>query len=202
MDNLDLEISYGHLSIEFILKKIKSGDMIIPKHQRPYVWDSETQKIYIESLFHDEKQYFPIVLTSQEQILHVQDGRQRIETISKFINGEFMCNDKLFNELSKYDQMVFMSNMLYCEIVKEPSEIQVAKIYKTLNSRNKDDIRFHKFSRIVLRDSHEYHPDTVEYAKIRMRELCPHKDVFSAYVETGLDGGENVVICNFCGKGV
>jgi hypothetical protein len=201
MDNFDLEITYGHMSVEFIMKQIASGNIIITKE--PSVpWDLEKQQTYIESLFFEDQVMHPLVLTSVKQELCVQDGRQRLDAIRKYMNGEFACNDSFYDNLSNYDNTTFLSCMLYCETIMEPTEKQIADVYETLNLRDENMVRIQRFKRIALRDSYLYHPNTVEFAKTKMRDLCPHTEWTSHYIEIGLEDGENVDICDFCGKGL
>jgi hypothetical protein len=201
MDNFDLEITYGHMSVEFIMKQIASGNIIIAKE--PSVpWDLEKQQTYIESLFFEDQVMHPLVLTSVKQELCVQDGRQRLDAIRKYMNGEFACNDSFYDNLSNYDNTTFLSCMLYCETIMEPTEKQIADVYETLNLRDENMVRIQRFKMIALRDSNLYHPNTVEFAKTKMRDLCPHTEWTSHYIEIGLEDGENVDICDFCGKGL
>jgi hypothetical protein len=201
MDNFDLEITYGYMSVEFIIKRIASGDIIIAKE--PSVpWNLEKQQSYIESLFVEDQAMYPLVLTSMEQELCVKDGRQRLDAIRKYMNGEFACNRGLYDKLSNYYKTTFHSCMLYCETIMEPTEEQVVDVYKTLNLRDANIVRFQRFKRIALRDSGLYHPRTVEFAKTKMRDLCPHTETTSCYVEIGLEDGENIDICDLCGKGL
>ena len=201
MDNFDLEITYGHMSVEFIIKRIASGNIIIAKE--PSVpWNLEKQQSYIESLFVEDQAMYPLVLTSVEQELCVQDGRQRLDAIRKYMNGEFACNDSLYDDLSNYDKTTFLSCMLYCETIMEPTDEQVVDVYKTLNLRDANIVRFQRVKRIALRDSGLYDPRTVEFAKTKMRDLCPHTETTSHYIEIGLEDGENIDICDLCGKGL
>ena len=201
MDNFDLEITYGHMSVEFVMKQIASGNIIIAKE--PSVpWDLEKQQTYIESLFVEDQAMHPLVLTSVEQELCVQDGRQRIDAIRKYMNGEFSCNRGLYDNLSNYYKTTFHSCMLYCETIMEPTEKQIADVYETLNLRDENTVRIQRFKRIAFRDSHLYDPRTVEFAKTKMRDLCPHTETTSHYIEIGFEDGENIDICDLCGKGL
>ena len=201
MDNFDLEITYGHMSVEFVMKQIASGNIIIAKE--PSVpWDLEKQQTYIESLFVEDQAMHPLVLTSVEQELCVQDGRQRIDAIRKYMNCEFSCNDSFYDDLSNYDKTTFLSCMLYCETIMDPTEKQIADVYETLNLRDENTVRFQRFKRIALRDSGLYDPRTVEFAKTKMRDLCPHTETTSHYIEIGFEDGENIDICDLCGKGL
>jgi hypothetical protein len=201
MDNFDLEITYENLSVEFIMSRMDSGNIAISKHKREFRWNLETQQSYIESLF-DNKPMHPIVITRENQVMYVQDGKQRLETIRRYMNDGFVCNDSIYSKLSKYDKLTLHSCMLYCEVVNEPTEEQVDEIYKTLNERDDKTIKIQKFRRIAYRDSHLYNPETVEYAKTQLRLLCPHTNVTNHYVECGLEDGQNIPICDDCGKGV
>lgn len=204
MDNFDLDITYGSMSVEFIIKKMNSGDLIIPKTSSETtlpMWNIKTQQSFIESIFHEKKMH-PLVLTTRDQVLYVRDGRQRLETIQRYMDNEFICGDSFYKDLSGYDKTTFLSCMLCCEFVSEPTDAQIDELCKTLNARDADTVRYQKMYRIVNRDSHLYHPDTVEYAKNKLKTLCPHTNVTYHYVELGLDHGGNVAICDNCGKGV
>jgi hypothetical protein len=62
--------------------------LIIPPHQREYRWDLSRQRKFIRSVL---KEYpIPMILMSKDSVgIYIEDGRQRIETLTRFTKNEF-----------------------------------------------------------------------------------------------------------------
>src|SRR6187551_1856736 len=70
-----------------------------PHYQRNYVWDDEKATYFIESILLGTE-IPPLVYYRDGENVEVIDGRQRYETISRFINNEFKLKK---NGLQKLD---------------------------------------------------------------------------------------------------
>ena len=63
-----------------------------PYFQRNYVWDSEKASYFIESILLGTE-IPPLVFFQTQSANEVIDGRQRYETIERFLNDRFLLNE-------------------------------------------------------------------------------------------------------------
>ena len=77
------------LSFNLIVKKIDTGEIVIPVFQRNYVWNMTQASRLIESLLLDLPIPQIFVYLNNEDIMEVIDGQQRILSVKFFIDGEF-----------------------------------------------------------------------------------------------------------------
>lgn len=92
-----------------LVKRLQSGDIVIPKFQRGYVWSLREASRFIESLLFGLP--VPNIFLSVEpdtQRLLVVDGRQRLSTLSYFYEGIWPLSRKEFvirgtGEKGKYE---------------------------------------------------------------------------------------------------
>lgn len=89
------------LKVDNIVKKISSiflnpryADKVNykPYFQRNYVWDSEKASYFIESILLGTE-IPPLVFFQSQSKIEVIDGRQRYETIERFLNDKFVLNE-------------------------------------------------------------------------------------------------------------
>ena len=89
------------LHVDNIVKKISSiflnaryADKVNykPYFQRNYVWDSEKASYFIESILLGTE-IPPLVFFQSQSKIEVIDGRQRYETIERFLNDRFVLNE-------------------------------------------------------------------------------------------------------------
>lgn len=97
------------LKVENVVKKISSVFLnnrylnkidYKPYYQRNYVWDDEKASYFIESILLGTE-IPPIVWFQTHGKNEVIDGRQRFETIDRFINDKLVLNEKGMHSLSK-----------------------------------------------------------------------------------------------------
>mgnify|MGYP001336639426 CR=1 FL=1 len=157
-----IEIFKTHLKVENSVKSIAHTFLneryahridYAPYFQRKYVWDSEKASYFIESILLGTE-IPPIVLFDDGIRNEVIDGRQRYETIKRFLDNGIELNEKGLKSLTKLSKLHFselpdeiMENfkntkirILQFSIVNEPSltfeqEDKVKKeIFKRYNS--------------------------------------------------------------------
>ena len=95
------EIFESHIKIETYSKSIDSlfSDRsrrkidYRPYYQRNYVWDDDKASYFIESILLGTE-IPPLIFFEEEAKTEVIDGRQRFETIKRFIDGEFSLSNK------------------------------------------------------------------------------------------------------------
>lgn len=178
MSNIDLDYSdvmsiiKNNLKIEDFVKTIKSifqttryFDKIDykPYFQREYVWDPDKASYFIESIILGTE-IPPIVLFDNGESKEVIDGRQRFETVNKFLHDELVLSKEGLNTLyylagCRYSDLEieirerFESTrlrILQCTVVNEPNlppekedkiKKQIFKRYNTgITSLNKNEI--------------------------------------------------------------
>jgi len=143
-------------TVDGLVKRIRQGDIYIPKFQRSYVWDIKQASLFIESLLLG----LPvpgIFLTKEDDTkkLIVIDGNQRLKTLEYFYNGVFEPTGKPFqlvdvreefikatyNSLSSENRRELDDSILHATIVKqdEPSDdnSSIYLIFERLNTSGK-----------------------------------------------------------------
>src|SRR5688572_4513142 len=90
--------SYGaDYPVDGLVKRISSGDIIIPRFQRGYVWSLKEASRFVESLLLGLP--VPSIFLSKEsdtQKLLVIDGQQRLQTLRYFYDGIWLPTRKEF----------------------------------------------------------------------------------------------------------
>ena len=114
-----------------------SAPLLIPEHQRFYVWSENRKSPLIDSIM--ENCPLPLMVFTEhiingKVVRFVQDGQQRLMTLQKFMLGQFKWNGtKSFSELSAQELRRFLSYRVNCEIIVNPTPGQVADIFERLN---------------------------------------------------------------------
>lgn len=88
-----LKIESKVMSIESIFSNIKLESKIIydPYYQRNYVWDKSKATYFIESILLGTE-IPPLVFFDNQEHIEIIDGRQRYETIKRFISGDIVLS--------------------------------------------------------------------------------------------------------------
>ena len=96
------------ISIEnlFVDKKRLSKTNYKPEYQRNYVWDEEKASYFIESILLGTE-IPPLIFFDSEDNMEVIDGRQRYETIYRFINDKFTLRKKGLPKLQRLVNKLF-----------------------------------------------------------------------------------------------
>ena len=113
-----------HLKIETYSKSIeglfsprfKNKINYTPYYQRNYVWDNNKATYFIESILIGTE-IPPLIFFDNNDKIEVIDGRQRFETIIRFMNNKFMLTAKGLNILKNYKRHG------YNELVKKDPNI-------------------------------------------------------------------------------
>jgi len=120
----DLKVEPSVKSIESLFenKRLRNKTDYTPYYQRNYVWDKQKATYFIESIFIGTE-IPPLVFFNDGDSIEVIDGRQRYETIRKFIDIDFslvkggldsltFLSKKNFNDLSPDMKEVFRTTKL------------------------------------------------------------------------------------------
>ena len=113
-NHLKIENSVKSISHTFLNQRYAGRINYAPYFQRNYVWDSEKATYFIESILLGTE-IPPIVLFDDGQINEVIDGRQRYETIKKFLENATSLDTKGLKVLTN------LANLHFSEM---PEEIQ------------------------------------------------------------------------------
>ena len=149
-DNLKIENTLKSIAHIFLNERYVSKTEYAPYFQRNYVWDQDKATYFIESILLGTD-IPPLVLFDDGSKLEVIDGRQRYETIKRFVEGGFSLRKKGLVLLSglagkKYDDLppairnAFEDSklrILQFSVVNEPS----------MSSLQKDQVKKEIFNR-------------------------------------------------------
>ena len=110
------EVDYDtrEFTIEYIVDKYNTGvendtnDIYVPDYQREFVWDSNRQSKFIESIILGLPIPYIFVAENKNGRLEIVDGSQRIRTLAAFLKDElrlsglvklYLINNKKFSDL-------------------------------------------------------------------------------------------------------
>ena len=99
--HLKIENSVKSISHTFLNKRYANRIDYAPYFQRKYVWDSEKASYFIESIMLGTE-IPPIVLFDDGTKNEVIDGRQRYETIKRFLENQFALDEKGLKSLTDF----------------------------------------------------------------------------------------------------
>lgn len=93
--------SYGWDSdVEGLVKRLNRGDIILPRFQRGFVWNTVEQSRFIESLILGLP--VPNIFLALDRVtksLNIVDGQQRLKTLQRYLGGKFsISNSKKIHE--------------------------------------------------------------------------------------------------------
>ncbi|MFR8784365.1 DUF262 domain-containing protein [Slackia sp.] len=179
-DGLRAESSLKTISSIFLNERYLARVNYSPYFQRNYVWDATKATYFVESILLGTD-IPPIVLFSDGRHFEVIDGRQRFETVLRFVNDEFVLKLEGLRKLtglsnSRYSDLdVEMKNkfedaklrILEFEVANEPSMTiaQKDKIKKEIFSRYNSGIIPLKQAEI---ERAEYNDDALSSSLLRL----------------------------------
>ena len=95
-------VSIATLLSDRYLKRVKYD----PYYQRNYVWENDKQSFFIESVLLGTE-IPPIVFYKSGLEIEVVDGRQRFETLKRFVDNDITLRSKGLLELKALDKKTF-----------------------------------------------------------------------------------------------
>ena len=117
-----------------LVKKFSDKRIIIPPHQRSFCWNSACQEKLIQSILCG----FPIpsllMSESDDGIVSIEDGRQRLTTISHFSDNKFgirwgSSEDITYNDLTSLDQEYFNNYNLMVQTYSGATDTERLRIF-------------------------------------------------------------------------
>lgn len=199
------DVFNSHIKIETYTKSIDSiffGKRKLeridykPYYQRNYVWDDSKATYFIESILLGTE-IPPLIFFNEGRTIEVIDGRQRFETIKRFIESDFSLSkngltallelaksniDALRSEhASIYESFLDAKiRIIEFELVNKPPSdpVLIDKIKKEIFTRYNSGITALKRAEI---DNAIYDSDSVSrYFKEKLKSTPAHKDVVSS----------------------
>jgi hypothetical protein len=115
-------------SLRNLLRDFNAGSIIIPTHQRPYVWTSKQKEKFIRAILSN----FPvssILLRQLTMTCSLEDGSQRMRTAQKYVDGHFSVDGRLFADLTPVEQERFMAYQVPVEVYIDATSEQAIRIF-------------------------------------------------------------------------
>ena len=107
---LIFDFSFYTKTLKDLLQRRKDLRIIIPAHQRNYVWDQPRQDRLIEAIIRRRALTGTILLRLLNNgKFTLEDGQQRLTTIERYVADKFKVNERLFSELEPLVQQAFLT---------------------------------------------------------------------------------------------
>ncbi len=128
-------------TVDSLIKRLKNGDIFIPKFERNYIWDINKASRFIESLLLGLP--VPGIFVSREdnRKLLVIDGHQRLKTLLYFYTGIFEPTNKKFALVNVNEKFVGLgyNDLTDAKMDDLRRRLDDAVIHVTVIPRNKKD---------------------------------------------------------------
>lgn len=128
--------SSSHLS-GLLSKALYFGTDVNPDYQRGYVWSEEDETRLIDALFAGRDiGKFVFIKYPYPRNDDVLDGKQRLNTIVRFITNQFKYKGLYWNQIGKYDRSTFEDRIIqYVELDgKNLTEVDKLEIFLSVNA--------------------------------------------------------------------
>ena len=105
------------MSVDSLYSKYADGEIIIPEHQRNFVWSEKTQQKYIHSLLNGMPCPSLLMYEERRKPLSIEDGSQRLRTIVNYRNDMFGSTPDPVEEAAyKYSELSEAVRMRFNDI--------------------------------------------------------------------------------------
>ena len=149
------------MSVSTLASKLVGGDIIIPIHQRNYVWSDKIAQAFIDSLLKGLPCPSLLMYEERRQPLSLEDGSQRLRTIVKYMNDAFGSSPDpdvvapvKFSELSDADRLRLQETRLVVLVYSNATKQQRIEIFDRFQNGSplKVGERLHSLSDTTLVD--------------------------------------------------
>lgn len=115
-------------TVELLVSKFKAGEFTIPRYQREFVWSEERRSKFVESVILGLPIPFMFTAETQDGVLEIVDGAQRIRTLSAFMEDVFrlrsletldLLNGLAYSELPAAQQRKFKNRTLRMVVLSD-----------------------------------------------------------------------------------
>ena len=124
------------MTVKELYENVTSGKIISDiELQRAIVYDTAKQALVIDSIYHGIPLPAFYLWEREDGILEVLDGKQRIEAITKFKQGDYKYNDKTWKEYAyNSDLQQVVDGTKLTIIICKGSEEKKREIFKRINT--------------------------------------------------------------------
>ena len=121
-------------SLNDLYNRLCNGRIIIPAHQRNYVWDTVRQMRLIEAILRRRALTGTILLRLlSDGKFSLEDGQQRLTTVKRFIENKFKVTvngeEKNFKDLSDVQQQAFLTFSIPVEQYEGATDAEAIDIF-------------------------------------------------------------------------
>ena len=156
------------------------------KIQRNSAWKDEDRQELIDTIVNGYP--IPSIFISsgmldvekKQSIYHVLDGRQRLETIQKFIDGEFEYNNQLYEKLSTNQRIKILNYFIPIITIDDSNISQLKEIFRRLNKLAI------KLNKIEITSSQYFEFSFMIFAKLAVTTIDYEKEIEEYIKETSL----------------
>jgi hypothetical protein len=140
-------------AVSDLVKRLREGDIVIPKFQRGYVWSLKEASRFIESLlFGLPVPNIFLSVESDSQKLLVVDGRQRLSTLQYFYEGIWPLTKREFcikgtGETGRFEGMTYRTLLASDRRKLDNAPLRASIIKQDQPSEDSSSI-FHVFERL------------------------------------------------------
>lgn len=149
------------MSVKTLADKLSSEEIIIPEHQRNYVWSEKAAGLFIDSLLKGLPCPSLLIYEERRQPLSLEDGSQRLRTLVNYMNDEFGSSpdpgvrpEVKFSELSQADKARLEERRLAVIVYSNATKQQRIEIFDRFQNGTPLNVgeRLHALSYTTLVD--------------------------------------------------
>lgn len=125
-----VRFSFNQKSLVDILEEMNTGRLVVPDHQRGFVWDMGRQQKLVKNVMDGMPMPPVIVRTQRGGVSNLEDGQQRLTTLRMFYDGVLSTMDgRKYPELTERERTEFESYQVGLVEYKNASDKQVIQIF-------------------------------------------------------------------------
>jgi len=127
---MSLSYNIGQKSLCDILEDMSVNELVIPDHQRTFVWKPLQEQELLDTIL--ERLPMPNIMIHKEvgKPMYLEDGQQRLTTIQRFINGRTTTLDgRTYSQLTDAERTLFKNYQMGVTTYRNATETQVILIF-------------------------------------------------------------------------
>jgi hypothetical protein len=133
-----IEYSNTNQRLGALIADFSNGDIVVPPHQRDYVWTLKQQKRLVDAV--SQGMPFPNITLRVKRaggltIVSLEDGQQRLKTLQRFMTNAFQNSAGLtFSQLSDVNRAKFESYTVNILSYKKATDEEAIVIFNNLQN--------------------------------------------------------------------
>lgn len=171
---MPIEYSTTQYTIRSLVEWRRKGKLMVPKHQRGYVWDLKRREGLIDTI----SRGLPIPSLTLSHVdlsgnkYYIEDGQQRIETMVRYTKDDFSVEGIFFSALGEDGQECFLNYKVPVLIYTGATPEERIEIFDRLQNGMalSSGERFHALR--FLSPLIQYTCETLLYENAELHELC------------------------------